>query len=755
MISIILIALVIALAVCAAKAYASKKRVAHDVFLLIITLIMPIVGNLMIILSHEWLTSYIGCYFYYLGLDFATLALLRFTTNYCSIEYAGTFKRRLAVGVIAFDVVQMLLNIVFGHAFYITPTLVEGGVYYVMTPLIGQAIHRAIVYGIFFVSIGIFAYKTIKSPRIYAERYFVILAVMVFTGIWQTYYIFSRTPIDSSMIAFGVFGLLIFYFSLYYKPIRLLDRMLARVVSALDNMVVFFDADGTCIYANDVAMREFGIEDEEGLRDIGSKISEVINGPVPVDIEWTARRHIGVEPNDRYWILDCKHLTDGNGRRDGSVLGIRDATEDAKRLNRERKLATHDRLTGLYNKEHLYETARDMIDENVSVEFYAVALDVKDFKLINDIFSQELGDIVLKSIADKIREYATPGKVYGRISGDKFGYIVPVEEFDPVKIEAALNDNLSLRLGITHPVIIHMGVYKLQDPEIPVSVMFDRAFMAIATIKHDFQKHLAFYDANMREESIWGQSISAELDDAISTGQVRPYLQPLVDADGKVEGAEVLVRWVHPKEGILSPARFIPVFEANGMIAHLDRYMWECACKLLKDWSKRGIDLFLSVNISPKDFYFMDVYGTICSLVREYDIDPMKLRLEITETVMMSDLENRLRIIEDLRSQGFMVEMDDFGSGYSSLNMLKDIPVDVLKIDMMFLYKTKNQRKAETILQTIIDLSGNLGIPSITEGVETADQLNMLVSMGCRLFQGYYFAKPMPVEEFEEQYYAA
>jgi len=194
------------------------------------------------------------------------------------------------------------------------------------------------------------------------------------------------------------------------------------------------------------------------------------------------------------------------------------------------------------------------------------------------------------------------------------------------------------------------------------------------------------------------------------------------------------------------------VFEANGMIARLDAYMWERACQLLKSWQEKGIDLFLSVNISPKDFYFIDVYETIHALIEKYGIDPVKLRLEITETVMMSDVENRLRIIENLRREGFVVEMDDFGSGYSSLNMLKDMPVDLLKIDMIFLRKSSDAQRSRTILQTIVDLSLQLGIPSITEGVETAEQLSMLTAMGCRLFQGYYFDKPLPVEEFQEKY---
>ena len=184
------------------------------------------------------------------------------------------------------------------------------------------------------------------------------------------------------------------------------------------------------------------------------------------------------------------------------------------------------------------------------------------------------------------------------------------------------------------------------------------------------------------------------------------------------------------------------------MIAEVDKYMWRCACEILAEWKEIRSDLFLSVNISPKDFYFMDVGAELRAVVREYGINPAQLRVEITETVMMTDIENRIKILTDLRNDGFLVEMDDFGSGYSSLNLLKDMPVDIIKIDMMFLRRAKDNSRAQTILHNIIDLSEDLGISSLTEGVETEAQYQMLAGMDCKYFQGYYFAKPMPVEEF-------
>jgi EAL domain-containing protein (putative c-di-GMP-specific phosphodiesterase class I) len=197
------------------------------------------------------------------------------------------------------------------------------------------------------------------------------------------------------------------------------------------------------------------------------------------------------------------------------------------------------------------------------------------------------------------------------------------------------------------------------------------------------------------------------------------------------------------------------VLERTGLICRLDKYIWELACKKLREWKDSGLkDCHISVNISSKDFYLTDIYSTFTELVEKYEISPQKLRLEITETAIMRDLETQLELIERLRNYGFAVEIDDFGSGYSSLNMLKDMNVDTLKIDMGFLRRTDYEERSRTILKTVISLSKQLGMEVVTEGVETEEQVNFLEASGCDIFQGYYFAKPMPTEEFEKKYTA-
>ena len=751
--SIIFVILIAALAACAAAARRSHRTIGRSVSILVASLIPPVLGNLLLNLSSVRALSLVGCYMYYIGMDVVISTLLHFTCDYCRISEERRRYLPWVYILLGFDAAQLLANLVFGHAFGLEELTVNGALYFRMVPYLGQTFHRVVCYGILAAVLVIFLMKTIRSPRIDSERYSVILTTMVFTTVWESFYIFSRTPIDTSMVGFAVFGLLVFYFSLYYKPVRLLDRLLASIASEMPEAMFFFDASGACIWANHPGITLTG-EDGRDFEQIELRLQQLFEAlnriPRWKSTEWCASQVTEVAGEARYYVLKNHRLTDERGRATGSFLTVRDNTEDQKALRQEKYNATHDSLTGLYTREHLYRRIRETLDADPETPRTILYLNINDFKIVNDVFGTEFGDYTLKCIAQWLRGPTNDQCLYGRLGGDTFGICMPSSMLDLPLIDRTVS-NLVVNDGqVEHRVLIHLGAYEITEPDLDVSVMFDRANLALSTIKGEYNRHIAVYDEAMRKKVLWDRHISAELPNAIATRQIRPYLQPLVDSSGRVVGAEALVRWIHPEDGFLSPAAFIPVFEKNGMIAQVDRYMWRCACEILADWKQRGIDRFISVNISPKDFYYMDVAAEIESVVREFGVEPEKLRIEITETVLMTELENRISILNELKSEGFLIEMDDFGSGYSSLNLLKDMPVDVLKIDMAFLKKTQNDQKARTILHNIINLTVDLGIASLTEGVETETQYHMLSDMGCKLFQGYYFAKPLPLEDFED-----
>ncbi|MCR4779859.1 MAG: bifunctional diguanylate cyclase/phosphodiesterase [Ruminiclostridium sp.] len=748
--TIIFLLLILGLMICVNNATRSRKKISRPVGFLLASLIPPITGNLIIICSTDRLCSDIGRYIYFIGMDLVMFALIRFSGAYCNIPGKRVGLRHISYLLLIIDSIQLFCNIFFGHAFGSEQVEVEGAPYYTLVPYAGQTFHRIVDYSILAVIIIIFIIKMITSPRIYLERYAVILITMVICAAWQTLYIFSRSPIDRSMIGFGVFGLLIFYFSLYYRPLRLLDRMLANVASEMNEALFFFDANEKCIWANAPALAFAELTEEEldkvpdfvewRFEDIKEIHSE----------EWSAPYEIGKGEQKKYYKLDKHTQRDDRGRVTGSFLRIRDNTEEQKKLQRELYYASHDILTGLYTREFLYEHIHQALVDNPDTDYYIVYVDVKNFKIVNDIFSTAFSDHALRRISKRIREYSTKNWIYGCLGDAAFGVCLPTNEFQDERLERNLSGFIVSDGNHEYHLLIHLGVYQVTDHSGDVSVMFDRAYVAVASISDEYGKHISYYDENLRSKLVWEQHISTQLSDAIANRHINPYLQPIVDGSGKPVGAEALVRWIHPEDGFLSPGSFIPVFEKNGMIVEVDRYMWRCACEILSRWKGELADLFISVNISPKDFYFMDVVSEITGLTEEYGIEPARLRIEITETAMMNEGEDRMKILNEFRKLGFIVEMDDFGSGYSSLNMLKDMPVDVLKIDMKFLSSSDNNDRAKKIVQSIIGLSGELGIESLTEGVETDIQYKSLYEMGCKLYQGYLFSKPVPVEDFEK-----
>ena len=752
---IVFLVLILILTVAAIFARHSSKSIGKTVCVLLCTFLFPITGNLILVVSDNKILSETGCYIYYIGMDILMYGLIRFTFEYFDTTWPSKLVKCFTYALLAIDIIQYGFNPFFRQAFETEKITVAGMPYYRLVPYMGQVYHRVVCYGVIFSLVVAYFMKIRRTPRIYAEKYVVIFISFIIGILWQTIMIFSRTPIDRSMIGFGIFAILVFYFSLFYKPRRLLDRMLSGIVSEMPDAMFFYDGSHRCIWANEPGKKLTGIEGnhfEMASKGLIEKFGEVKDR----DADWNMNKALVSEEGVRYYAIEKRTVYDEKDRISGSFISIRDNTEEQRNLRAEIFNATHDALTGLYNREYLYERIKKQLEEHKKEKFIVAFLDVKGFKMVNDVFGTEFGDVAIKTIARWLRTNFTGKCIHGRLAGDTFGILIPANELDKKRMENELSNFIVKDKDKSYKLMIHVGIYEVNDIELDVSTMFDRARMPIATIKDDVRKHIAFYDDEMREMVIWDQKISQQALAAIDEKQIVPYLQPIVNREGRAVGAEALVRWNHPEYGLLSPERFVPVFERNGLIAEVDKYMWRSACEILSRWRRSGRDTFLSVNISPKDFYFMDVLGTLKKYVKDYGINPTRLRVEITESVFINDTEKRKKTIEELKEAGFIVEMDDFGSGYSSLNMLKEIPVDVLKIDMMFLRQSgdseETSSRALKIVENIIHMTKDLNIESLTEGVESDAQYKALSEMGCRLFQGYYFTKPVTVEEFEQKY---
>ena len=428
------------------------------------------------------------------------------------------------------------------------------------------------------------------------------------------------------------------------------------------------------------------------------------------------------------------------------VAGIIRLRETAAMINQFK----YDKLTGAYNKEFFYQQIKEIILQHPEQKYDIICSDIENFKLVNDIYGIKAGDNLLRSVADVDRRYVGEHGIFGRLDADQFVCLLEHhwDYSDDMFIESC---SMIKNMSGYKAIVLKYGVYEVKDRLIPVEQMCDRALLAARSIKGQYGKYFAKYGSELRTKLLKEQSITESMESALSDGQFVVYLQPKYRiTDRQLSGAEALVRWEHPEWGLQPPSEFIPLFEKNGFISKLDKFVWEKVCEELRKWDDNGYPAIpVSVNVSRADIYNADITDTLLDIVRRYDIPPSRLHLEITESAYTDNPEQIIQTVSELRRYGFVIEMDDFGSGYSSLNMLNQMPLDILKLDMKFI-QNETAASDQRILKFIIDLANSMDLSVIAEGVETSEQLERLRDLGCDQAQGYFFSRPMPACSFEE-----
>lgn len=411
-----------------------------------------------------------------------------------------------------------------------------------------------------------------------------------------------------------------------------------------------------------------------------------------------------------------------------------------------------DRLTGVYTVEHFNDKVRDALDnvENGNQKYAIIYSDMENFQLLKDLYSEHTGDSLLVYMAKVMRYYLEGEECCGRFDADHFVLFV---KHDAVRIEKMIED--IIRLVNEYPVkmnmMLHFGVYVIDNTKMTVHAMCNRAMLSIQSIKGQYGKHIAYFTEDILERQIREQDILNCMEEAIREQQFQVYFQPKYSLNEEVVvGAEALVRWNHPEKGFMNPGEFIPLFESNGFITELDKYVWDVTCHCIADWRDEGYPIVpISVNVSRTDIYDPNLVDIIMGILKKYDIEPKNIHLEITETAYTDNPKQIVEVVKELKNLGFIIEMDDFGSGYSSLNMLSELPIDILKLDMGFVQGDLSSPNSNNILSFIISLAKWMGYDVVAEGIETSEQIQMLRNMDCSFVQGYYYAKPMPRREFE------
>ena len=413
--------------------------------------------------------------------------------------------------------------------------------------------------------------------------------------------------------------------------------------------------------------------------------------------------------------------------------------------------AEHDPLTLLYSKNFFFEYANRIHQYHPDWRMDAVAINIDHFHSINALNGREFGDRVLRAIGDEIRAFLSGVEgIASRIESDRFNiFCQPQDDYEALlqRLQASVN-----ALSRAANIGLRMGVTPWMDGAEPV-LLFDRAQAACNMTRGNFNRHIVVYDEEMRERDILNQRLLNDLRRALEEHELQVYYQPKynVQCDSpKLSSAEALIRWKHPELGMISPGSFIPLFEGNGQIGLLDNYVWNEAARQIARWREQfGVVIPVSVNLSRLDVFDPQLEERLSRLIEKHGLDHSTLKLEVTESAYTDNAEQMIELIDRLRDKGFEIEMDDFGSGYSSLNMLSSMPIDVLKMDMAFVRNIEHSEKDFRLVEVVLDIAKYLKVPVVAEGVETERQLEMLKDAGCQLIQGYCFSRPVPPEEFE------
>ena len=485
--SVIFILLVCGLAVCAVKARRSHKAIGRSVSLLEWAMIPPVIGNLVIISSTNQTLSSCGCYIYFLGMDLVMFAVLRFTIDYCLVSKPHQRYRYFAYALLLIDAAQLLCNPIFHHAFRTERIIVDGAPYFRLVPFLGQTFHRGVDYGILAAVIVIFIVKTLRAARINSERYWVILLAMLITTAWETAYIFSRAPVDRAMIGFGVFGLLIYYLALYYRPLRLLDSMLANMVSEMPEALFFFDGTGHCIWANRPALALVNINDDE-FETAAARLQKLFGD---YDRAEAFQQEVVTGDLTKSYILEKHKVTDDRQRLIGSFLSVRDNTIEQETLQREIYNATHDSLTALYNRAG-YDLLRDSLDLKST---YLLLIDADTFKSVNDTFGHEIGDKVLQRVAETIKRNFRSDDYVCRIGGDEFVVFMTNAGKQHARFVSArvqkINDELANPTDSLPPITVSVGA-AYGGSAADANQLFERADKALYRTKRNGKCGLTF-----------------------------------------------------------------------------------------------------------------------------------------------------------------------------------------------------------------------------------------------------------------------
>ena len=607
--------------------------------------------------------------------------------------------------------------------------------------------HKLVCAILSFSSLALLISSIVKAPSYNKVKYVTILTSESLVLIAN--YIFNSLdlPLNISLLMLVASSIFIANYVNKDFSAPVLIGPLSAITESINDVIFCYDSSENLIYANSTAKNVFK-KSNDNLENFAKEFRQNFLKNRPSELSLKLENG-----EERYYITEYKDFFISNSNI-GSYLRLQDKTKETLESRRKNYIATHDLLTGLFNRSGFFKKMQEALYQHTFKNPILICTNIKDFKLINTIYSEQVGDSVLQNQTEVMKRLPGHKKsIIGRIADDKFAILMEKQDFDKDIFEEVFNEVSCIIEKTLYNIQIVAGIYEIYDKKDTIQSIYDKAKISLDAIKDSDNQVFSFYNPSMMEKMLKEKDIVNDFEKSLNEKQFSIQLQPVIDKEGNVLGAESVVRWNNPKYEDLTPSSFLDVLERTSLIYKLDVYVWELVAKKLHEWKKRGFaDRFISVNVSSKDKFFIDIIKTFSDLIKKYDISPQNFKVEIRETAMLENPEKTIAIFSQLKKLGIKVYIDNFGTGFSSLNVLKDFIADGIKMDTSFLSESKVSGKNKIILQTMISMSSNLGMEFIAKGVESENQMLALSKMDCKLFQGFYFSKPLPVKTYEAKY---
>lgn len=664
---------------------------------------------------------------------------VRFVEEYTQTK-ASKIKLNIMIGVLVLDSILFLTNIVNKMMMSTHCTFDGYNVYISISPQFFYPFHLALVIILGGYAMANLIMKAHKSSEMVRFRYSLLAHSSFLIYAFETWYVLGHTlPLDITIFLYPIAVFFGYFLAYSYVPRKLLKAIMEVVDNNSNDATFVYDEKGAILRTNKRAAKLFNEVSRSNLNVMQQLVADSVIGNDKIEIE------------DKIYSLKVHELTDRNGVIISTIYLLGDITENERSLQKQHKVAITDYLTGSLNRAGFFEEAKKALCTfETHDQFVLMIGGINEFKEINSIYGTKAGDGLLLEIVTHMDDFSkNVPMVYGRTAEGKFACLLEArnahlieESLKSYKLQ--VSDNVTLTAGMS------FGMILIEDPARPLDYYYERALLALVEAKHDPQNNVVEYTQEMEEEIARKQLMTSSMHESLKNGDFFLVFQPQIDLKkNEVVGAEALLRWKHPSLGMISPGVFIPLFEGNGFITKLDIYVWEqAAIHAIKLKEEFGLDKTISVNVSRIDIEAVDVCEIFEDIVQKTGIDKSKLHIEITESACANNIDKLIDTIERLRNSGFKLEIDDFGSGYSSLNVLKDIPFDTIKLDMGFMDNAEKSARGEIILDSVVQMIHSMCCEVIVEGVETPENYQQVVALGADVGQGYLFSKPLSLEDY-------